>query len=449
MAFISSWGRLGNFSHHVTPLSDHRLAPVQIKSSENQSHASGLAFGNGRSYGDVALNPGGALWTTLALDHFIAFDEHTGLLRCEAGVLLQTIQRVMMPKGWMLAVTPGTQLVTVGGAIANDVHGKNHHVMGSFGDHVKAIRLARTDGLELECTPQENSDWLHATIGGLGLTGLILEVTLQLRPVASPWLISNTKPFYSLNEFFEMYAHAEKAWEHTVAWIDCGYKGRGRGLLLAANHLAASPAHLPNHGPDNKTRRFPFVPPFSLVNRLSLTPFNFTYFHLNRLRFFRASRPEKTHFAHYEKFFYPLDSILEWNRLYGPRGFYQYQSLLPWRDGKAATQEMLGAINRSGLGSFLAVIKTFGERPAPGMLSFVRPGITLALDFPAGAGEHLHQLFARLDAIVQEAGGHLYCAKDARMPRAMFETGYPALEQWSRYRDPGISSAMSRRLMGW
>jgi FAD/FMN-containing dehydrogenase len=390
----------------------------------------------GRSYGDACLNPGGTLWLTGGLDHFIAFNEDNGRLVCEAGVLLRDIQRLAVPRGWMLPVTPGTQLVTVGGAIANDVHGKNHHVLGSFGDHVLRLTLLRTNGETIECGPHERSDWFAATVGGVGLTGIITQAELQLRRTPGPWLDTETLAYANLDEFFQLADASEAHWEHTVSWIDCISGGGGRGVFMRGNPIVTAPRPLPTA----QQRTMPLVPPVSLVNRLSLRPFNVAYYHLKKWRAGRA-------ITHYEAFFYPLDNLLEWNRMYGPRGFFQYQSVVPRAVGRDAIQAMLREIARSGDGSFLAVLKTFGNRQPVGMLSFAQPGVTLALDFP-NHGARTHRLFERLDAIVREAQGRIYLAKDARMPRELFEAGYPRLPEFLPYRDPGISSGLSRRLMG-
>jgi FAD/FMN-containing dehydrogenase len=429
MVTVSSWGRLEALQHTVVPLSDGLRLPVLPE-------ISALAFGNGRSYGDVCLNPDGVLWATKGLDRFIAFDDETGVLECEAGVLLSAIQQILVSRGWMLPVTPGTQLITVGGAIANDVHGKNHHVMGSFGDHVIGLRLLRTDGEVIECSPLERADWFAATVGGMGLTGVISQARIQLRRVPGPWLETENIPYSNLDAFFELADASESAWEHTVSWIDCITHGGGRGIFMRANHVDAKDGPLPKR--EKKT--VPLVPPVSLVNHLTLRPFNFAYYH------FQALKRGKS-LVHYEPFFYPLDNLLEWNRIYGPRGFYQYQSVVPRAVGQEAIGAMLKEIARSGDGSFLAVLKTFGNRQPRGMMSFPQPGATLALDFPNHGGR-TRALFARLDDIVREAGGRIYSAKDARMPRELFESGYPHLNEFLKYRDPGISSAMSRRLMG-
>lgn len=431
MVTISSWGRLTDSEHDVHSIGNVADVPETLRSS-----APGIAYGMGRSYGDVCLNPGGTLWRTTDLDHFISFDENSGLLTCEAGLVLRDIQRMMLPRGWSLPVTPGTQLITVGGAIANDVHGKNHHSFGTFGDHVKRIKLVRTDGYEIECGPDLRPDWFSATVGGIGLTGLITEATIQLRPIAGPWFETETVPFSNLDEFFALSAESDATWENSVSWIDCASSGQNRGLFMRGNPAQAEAKKEP-HG---KSIQMPIVPPISLVNRFTLRAFNTTYFQINKLQTGRK-------LTHYEPFLYPLDNINDWNRMYGPRGFFQYQSVVPREHGLAVTAAMMGEISASGQGSFLAVLKTFGEREPIGMLSFPRPGVTLALDFP-NRGDETLALFDRLDQLVREAGGRIYLAKDARMSREMFEAGYPRIDEFQKFRDPGMSSAMSRRLLG-
>lgn len=431
MVAISAWGKLNAYEHAVCELTNRMRAPQQM-----QQHKLGIAYGMGRSYGDVCLNPEGILWKTTGLDHYIAFDPDNGLLTCEAGVLLRDIQRLIIPRGWILPVTPGTQLITVGGAIANDVHGKNHHVLGSFGDHVKRLKLVRTDGEIIECGPDLRPDWFAATIGGIGLTGVIVEATLELRRAAGPWLDTENVPYANLDAFFELADSSEANWEHTVSWIDCICGGGKRGIFMRGN--PSPDTEIPRAS--GHKLKVPFEPPLSMVNRLTLRPFNMVYYRLQALQSGKKR-------AHYEPFFYPLDNILEWNRIYGPRGFFQYQSVVPREGGQEAVQAMLHEIARSGDGSFLGVLKTFGNHQPLGMLSFPQPGVTLALDFP-NKGERTLKLFERLDSVVREAGGRLYLAKDARMPRDLFEAGYPRIEEFLKYRDPGISSALSRRLIG-
>ncbi len=431
MKLIQSWGRLEPQLHQIFPLSSPEQSKIIVK-----QHRPGLAIGNGRSYGDVCLNPGGILWSTLGLDNFCAWDSKHGRLTCEAGVLLKDIQKTFVPRGWILPVTPGTQLITVGGAIANDIHGKNHHAFGTFGDNVTRLWLLRTDGQEIECSKNFNADWFEATVGGLGLTGLITKAQIQLKTVNSPWLETQTIPFNGLEDFFSLSDSSESEWEHTVSWIDCLTGADVRGIFMRANPSAIT------QGKERSTmtKRMFFTPPVPPMNRPILRAFNFTYYWAQRAK-------PRISVAHYESFFYPLDGLLEWNRIYGPDGFYQYQSVIPRETGLDATREMLREISHSGEGSFLAVLKTFGERRAPGILSFARPGVTLALDFPNRKSKTL-SLFSRLDSIVKSAGGALYLAKDARMDRNMFTSTYPDIDKFLNYRDPGITSSMSRRLLG-
>jgi FAD/FMN-containing dehydrogenase len=425
---VSAWGRLTADEHRWAWIAERARLPEALRGG-------GLPYGNGRSYGDVCLNPGGTLWAMRGLDRFIAFDAEAGLIECEAGVLLKDIIDLVLPRGWFLPVVPGTQYITVGGAIANDVHGKAHHVAGSFGDQIVSFELLRTDGTRLTCMPEQNADWYAATVGGLGLTGVITRARLRLRHVAGPWLDAETLPFDSLEEFFGLSDEAKGRYEYTVAWIDCVSGGRGRGVFFQGNHCERQVAVRPA-----RSKTFPVTPPVSLINALSLRLFNFAYYRAQRWKRGAAAQ-------HYLPFFFPLDNLLEWNRAYGPRGFFQYQSVVPPAVQLDVTRAMLAEIARSDLGSFLAVLKTFGARPAPGMLSFPMPGTTLALDFP-NQGQRTHRLFERLDAIVLEAGGRLYAAKDARMPSLVFEAGYPRLNEFRNYLDPGISSALSRRLLG-
>jgi len=430
MQDVQAWGRLGAEAHDV-----RRLAERAARLPAGEGPA--LAHGNGRSYGDVALNPGGRLWMARGLDRFIAFDPATGVLECEAGVLLDDIIRVALPHGWFLPVTPGTRFVTVGGAIANDVHGKNHHGAGNFGHHVQGLSLLRTDGEAIDCGPGERTEWFAATVGGMGLTGVIVSARLQLMRVRGPWMQGESRAFRSLAEFFAQSAAADERFDYVVSWLDCVHGGdEARGILFGASHADDdTPAPEPA-----APRHLPLTPPVSLVNGLSLRAFNRLYYRRHALQ----QGPLRQHLL---PFFYPLDGVLEWNRLYGPRGFHQYQCVLPRRDEQQATAELLKAIRASGQGSFLAVLKTFGERAAVGLLSFPQPGTTLALDFP-NQGARTLALFDRLDAIVRAAGGRLYAAKDARQSRAMFEAGYPRHDEFIAYRDPGLSSAMSRRIFG-
>ena len=432
MTVVSSWGRLSRLEHKVVPLVNSAVVPSILMDTQP-----GIAFGNGRSYGDSCLNPNGILWPTRAMDHLLEFDAETGLLKCEAGVLLREIQHLFVPRGWMLAVTPGTQLITVGGAIANDVHGKNHHVFGTFGDSVRYIKLIRSNGEVIQCSPELHEEWFSATVGGLGLTGVIVEVWIQLRRVAGAWLDTESIPYQNIDEFLTLADQSEANWEHTVSWIDCVGARAGRGIFMRGNHSMSA---VNNEVFVKTVKRMPLEPPISLVNNLSVRAFNELYFRLNKLK---AGHK----IVHFEEFFYPLDGLLEWNKMYGPKGFFQYQCVIPRDVGNLALQEILREIGSSGEGSFLAVLKTFSKRRSVGMLSFPMPGITLALDFP-NRGARTEALFQRLDAIVGEAEGRIYMAKDARMGKELFESGYPNFSKFLNFRDYGMSSAMSRRLFG-
>lgn len=369
------------------------------------------------------------------LDRFVSFDRSTGLLVAEAGVSLSEILKLAVPAGYFLPVTPGTKHVTLGGALANDVHGKNHHRAGTIGRWVRRLDLLRSDGTELSLAQDDTTGAFSATIGGLGLTGVITRVELELLSVSSSDMDVETMPFSGLPEFFALADESEASHDYTVAWVDCLASGAtlGRGVFTRARH--AREGELRVH-----SARGPSVPmdaPGFLLNRLSLSAFNELYFRL-------AGRPRRTRMP-YNPFFYPLDAVDGWNRLYGRRGFYQYQSVVPPAHAAAATAEMLRTIAQAGQGSFLAVLKTFGDVPSPGLLSFPVKGTTLALDF-ANRGPSTLALLDKLDAIVREAGGRLYAAKDGRLPSAMFHAGYPALEQFRTHIDPGMSSTFWRRM---
>lgn len=431
---LPSWGRFPRMhARHVFQPRFRDLRPAHYP-------APILCYGNGRSYGDSCLNDGGTLVATRRLDRFITFDPTRGILRCEAGVLLAEILDLVVGSGWFLPVTPGTRFVTVGGAIANDVHGKNHHVEGTFGHHVRALGLARSDGTFPECSQQQNPELFAATVGGLGLTGAILWAEIALKPIGNPYIRVETTRFRDLAEFFELAEQADRSHEYTVAWIDCAARGRklGRGLHMAGHHAGRGCTERP--ATPSGGLRVPFDPPVSLVADASVRAFNALYFRKQWAR-------RTLGFHHYRPFFYPLDGIDEWNRIYGPRGFLQYQSVVPLSDGYEVTREMLLRIAQSGLGSFLSVLKLFGDKPPAGMLSFPRPGVTLALDFP-NRGDRMFKLFGELDAIVSDAGGALYPAKDARMPAALFVAGYPQLERFERWIDPAFSSSFWRRVRG-
>lgn len=397
-----------------------------------------LPFGLGRSYGDSCLNHGHALLDTAGLNRFIAFDESRGILQCEAGVTLDEILKLIVPRGWFLPTTPGTKFITLGGAIANDIHGKNHHVAGTFGCHVKAFELLRSDGSRLRCTPRTHADLFKATIGGLGLTGLITWAEFRLRKIDNAWIDSESIKFEGLGEFLELSRASNDDWEYTVSWIDCAARGKsfGRGIFMRGNHAPASVLSRKLH--HDPRLRAPFDCPNSMLNAFSIKSFNTLYYQKQRARHVRSR-------VHYDPFFYPLDAVDDWNRIYGNRGFFQYQCVIPFEDGQEAMEDILGRITASRQGSFLAVIKTFGDKKSPGMLSFPKPGITLALDFP-NRGDSTLRLFDELDERVEAANGAVYPAKDARMSAAFFQKAYPRWEAFSSFIDPQFSSSFWRRV---
>ncbi|HEV2264644.1 MAG TPA: FAD-binding oxidoreductase [Stellaceae bacterium] len=403
-----------------------------------------IARGNGRAYGDAALNPA----ATLDLrrdDRFMAFDAASGVLTVEAGVLLADILDCLMPHGWFPPVTPGTKFVTLGGMLAADVHGKNHHKAGTIGDHVESLDLALADGRVVRCSRDENASLFAATLGGMGLTGIILSARLKLQRIETAYVRQETLRARDLDQIMDLF-EASRDWTYTVAWIDCLARGRdlGRALLYRGEHarsgeLPARRRAAPLAVPVRRTRRMPVDFPAIMLNRWSVTAFN-------RL-FYRASRLG-TAIVDYDRFFYPLDTIHEWNRMYGG-GFVQYQCVLPKVASRAGLSALLGRIAAAGAGSFLSVLKLLG--PGRGMLSFPMEGYTLALDFPADPANLA--LLTELDAIVAAHGGRVYLAKDARIAAADFRRAYAGagLDEFAAVRnavDPArkFASLQSRRL---
>lgn len=397
-----------------------------------------LAYGNGRAYGDTCQNSAGMLLDMRARNRVLAFEADTGLLRAEAGVMLADIIDVAGPHGWFPAVVPGTRFVTLGGAVANDIHGKNHHRRGSFGCHVEGLTLLRSDGTLHECRRDRDSELFRATIGGMGLTGLILEVTIRLMKVGSADVEERVTPFASLEEYFDLAAEADETNEYAVAWIDQIAHGRkaGRGLLLTANHAQGGAFR-----PDGKTRlAIPFRPPVNLLNGVSIRFFNEAYRRAKE----RRKGPHRSHFAGY---FFPLDGVRHWNRLYGPRGFFQHQSVVPEEAARTAVPALLQAARKAGHASFLTVLKRFGAMSSPGLLSFPRAGYTLTLDFP-NRGKKTLVLLDTLDEITLSFGGAVNPYKDARMAAATFAASFPQWRALERLRDPAFISDFWRRTAG-
>ena len=390
-----------------------------------------LPYGMGRSYGDVCLNPRGPVLLTRELRRFLAFDTETGVLRCEAGCTLGEVAELARPHGWFPPVVPGTRFVTVGGAVANDVHGKNHHRAGTLGRHVRALELVRGDGTRLVCGPSANSELFRATVGGLGLTGLMTWVELQLARVPGPWVEVEALAFSTLERFAELAAESDATHAYTVAWVDGLARGSalGRGLFFRANHAEGGGTVRP----PRPRVTVPFDAPDALLSAPLLRAFNLLYRHWPRRGVRRVSL---------WKFLHPLDEVGAWNRLYGARGMLQHQSVVPGAEG---VRGLLAAAADSGQGSFLTVLKTFSDMPSPGLLSFPRPGWTLALDFPA-RGEPTLRLLETLDAVVRTQGGRVYPAKDARMSRDTFRAGFPEWPAFSAHVDARFSSGFWQRV---
>jgi FAD/FMN-containing dehydrogenase len=351
----------------------------------------------------------------------------------EAGVTFDAILRLAVPLGWFLPVTPGTRFVTLGGAVANDVHGKNHHRVGAFGRHIVRFELRRSDGARLICSESENPDWFRATVGGLGLTGLITWVEIRMKPIANSWIESETIRYGDADEFYALNAESAAKYEYVVAWVDTlSTRGLGRGLFIRGNH--SEDAELKDrNAPSGARIGVPAVLPFSALNRGTIKAFNTAFY---------WGRPgRKSARARIQPFFYPLDAIGAYHRIYGPGGMIQWQALIPSRD---ATREVLSAASHMG-GSFLTVMKVMGDDPPAGSLSFSGAGVTIALDFPYDSA--VLPKLTRLDEIVAEAGGRIYPAKDARMSGAHFRRFFPKWEEFSAFIDPKFSSSFWRRAM--
>jgi FAD/FMN-containing dehydrogenase len=429
---FESWGRYPTYGAKIVPLHWQSDFPAVTAGLHNGA----LPVGMGRSYGDVCLLKDGNLLLTTAMNRLIEFDPETGLLTAEAGLTLAQILDFAVPRGFFLPVTPGTKYVTLGGAIANDIHGKNHHVAGTFGRHITQFELVRSDGSRRLCSPTENPDFFAATIGGLGLTGVITWATLRLKPIVSRKIDYEGIQFHGIDEFLDL-TNQSKDIEYTVSWIDCASTGKNfaRGVFMQGDHSAKKGDLTPSPRPKLV---FPFDAPGFALNHLSVSLFNTAFFHKQIHKRVVAEQD-------YEPFFYPLDKVLRWNRMYGKRGLLQFQYAIPWDHAKEGTIAILHEVAKSGLASFLAVLKAFGDVPSPGMMSFPKPGITLALDFPIKPDKSF-PLFQRLADMTLEFGGRLYPAKDAAITAPQFQAFYPQWQQFARYRDPMLTSSFWERV---
>lgn len=433
---VTNWGNFPVIDAEIfSPTSYDQVRNIVLQTS------SLIARGLGRCYGDSSLNEN--ILSTLCLNHILSFDNTTGSLTCEAGVSLEEILDAFVPRGWFLPVTPGTKFVTLGGAIASDVHGKNHHVAGSFANYVESLLLLQADGTILRCSKNENKEIFEATCGGMGLTGIILEATLFLKKIETAYIRQEIEKAKNLDQIFEIFNHSAQ-WTYSVAWIDCLAKGNslGRSVLIRGEHAGL------HEIPAMKN-------PLKVPEKIKVSvPFNFPEFTLstyvvkifNELWDFKYSLAQSV--VDYNSFFYPLDSILKWNRIYGKRGLTQYQCVFPKEPSYEGIKQILTAISNSGEGSPLGVLKLFGKQN--GLLSFPLEGYTLAIDFPAK--KSVFELFKKLDEIVLKHGGRLYLTKDSRMSEEMFKKGYePALSKFKKLKakvdtQNKFQSFQSRRL---
>ena len=440
---LSGWGCFPVEQCKVyRPESRRQLATIL----ESGAQPSFISYGLGRSYGDAPLNSQGGVVRHTRLNRFLAFDAQAGVLECEAGVSLAEIIQYFLPRGFFLPVTPGTKFVTVGGAIAADVHGKNHHQDGTLGNFVLDFKLLTSGGEKISCSPNSNSEVFWATLGGMGLTGVILSARIKLRPVTSAYVLVDYQKATNLEDALGRMAESDVRYQYSVAWIDCLATARhmGRAILMRGNHASANelPANIrrPLDEPSHARWTVPCNFPSLALNSITVGMFDSLYYgtHRNSVR----------QLVDLEKFFYPLDAIHHWNRLYGRRGFVQYQVALPLAGGLEGLRELLTRLARSRRASFLAVLKRFGKSN-PGLLSFPIEGYTLALDLPVASG--LIPLLHELDRMVLNYGGRIYLAKDAVMTSQTFAAMYPKLGQFraiKRKLDPHglLSSSQARRL---
>lgn len=440
---LAGWGRYPVESCHVYRPEKRSEVAATLASGQQSSY---VPRGLGRSYGDAALNENAGVIWHLLLNRFLSFDAATGILECESGVSLAEIIQYFLPRGWFLPVTPGTKFVTVGGAIGTDIHGKNHHKDGSFSNFVLDFRLLTPTGEVLLCSPAAHPEIFWATVGGMGLTGVILSARLRLRRVDSAYVFVDFYKAPNLEDVLTVMEASDDRYEYSVAWIDvlATDKSMGRSVLMRGNHAAAAdlPARVRNPlAPLTGPRGNLFIDfPSGALNKLTVKIFNSV--------FYAAHRTAPRQLVNFEKFFYPLDAINQWNRMYGKRGFVQYQIALPQASGRAGLRTILDRLARSGRASFLAVLKRFGDA-GPGLLSFPVRGYTLALDIPAAPGivPFLHEL----DRMTLDHGGRIYLAKDALLRAEDFAAMYPKLETFraiQRKLDPQrlLSSSMARRL---
>lgn len=442
---ISGWGNFPKEKAHLfRPEKTKELQDI-LASHERSNY---ISRGLGRSYGDTALNKGNGVILQSRLNRFLSFDRQSHVLECEAGVSFEEILQIFMPRGYFLPVTPGTKYVTVGGAIANDIHGKNHHKDGSMADHLLDFTLLTGTGEILHCSREQHSEVFWATIGGIGLTGMILTARMKLLPIESAYIDVDYKKAAHLEEALDLLAATDDQYPYSVAWIDCLSTGSsmGRSVLMLGKH-AAHDQVLGKLGDPLQAKSkiklgMPMNLPSFVLNPWTIKAFNFAYYN--------KFKDQAGVLTDYDSFFYPLDSIHNWNRMYGKQGFIQYQMVFPPETSRAGLTKILEKLSRAGRSSFLAVLKSFGEKGG-GLLSFPRKGYTLALDIPVRGGAQFLSFIAELDQIVLDHEGIIYLAKDSTMSPDTFRRMYPELEKFQAIKsqwDPHqlFSSSMARRL---
>jgi decaprenylphospho-beta-D-ribofuranose 2-oxidase len=440
---LSGWGRMNPDECRVFRPEKYRNAVETFLAPDGGSI---IPRGLGRSYGDPSVNGGGRVLDMTRQNRMLAFDETRGVVECEAGVSLEALIEAFLPRGYFLPVSPGTKFVTVGGAIANDIHGKNHHVAGSFGQFVEELTLLTPTGETLVCTPEQNSDVFWATVGGVGLTGLILTAKVRLKPVPSAWISVDYYKSRDLDDALATMADSDDRYIYSVAWVDCLASGSslGRSVLMRGNHatldqLGGERAARPYHVKHPMTKTVPFDFPGFVLNPLSMRAFNEAIWAVHKT--------QNGTLVDYDKYFYPLDSVHHWNRGYGKKGFAQFQATLP-PQSKQGLVKLLEKLSGEKRASFLAVLKCFGDGN-PGLLSHPMKGYTLTLDIPNAAG--LPEFMKDLDRILLDYGGRLYFAKDSLSDAATIEKMYPRLPEFRAIQkrlDPQgrLSSNLARRL---
>ena len=444
---VSGWSRNPVTASQVARPSDADQLAMAVKAAGPRG---AIARGLGRAYGDSAMNAGGLVVSSTRVSGLLDLDHQAGTARVLAGTSIDDLLRAIVPQGWFVPVTPGTRNVTIGGAIAADVHGKDHHATGSFGAHVRSMVLALPDGTRRLLAPDHDPEEFWATCGGMGLTGTVVEATIDLHPIETSLLRVDTDRVPDLDTLLALLVEGGRSHRYSVAWVDFMAKGRSLGRSVLTQGDFARVEDLPRRGrrgreplaysPIGALPAPPYVPN-RVLNRLSIAAFNEFWYRKAP----RASRGELQSIA---KFFYPLDMVEGWNRIYGPRGFLQWQCLVPF-GAEDVLREIVGALSGHRAPSFLAVLKYFGEAD-PGPLSFPGPGWTLALDVPTSDPD-LAPLLDRLDERVLETGGRLYLAKDSRMRPEMLPAMYPRLDEWRAVRDRmdpdrRMSSDLARRL---